>query len=131
MNRHLKALCCLTTLLLLLSISVGCGKRRATGFVDGSSGSGSATADNSAVAQADALWDSSRGSAEGMREIIAAYEAALEASPDDYHTLIRLARAYYFLGDGYTTDETEKGELFNQATFYGERAMGTHACCDE
>ena len=72
---------------------------------------------------AKAIWTAERGSAEGMQKAIDALEAVIAAEPENQEALILLARSYYFMADGYTTDPEAKSALFEKGVTTGERAM--------
>lgn len=82
----------------------------------------------SARAEADRLWEN-RGDKVSLDQAIAAYEKALTVAPPEQHRelLERLARAYYFLAEGfYRAVPEQQKRLYNLATAYGERCMGLH-----
>ena len=85
--------------------------------------------------QATELWNNSRGSAEGIQNVISALEAVVAADPSHQDAWVMLSRAYYLQADGYTTVAAEpaddqdkrltaaKAELFQKGVTAGERGM--------
>src|SRR5262249_31263237 len=77
-------------------------------------------------AQARAAWDRREEEA-GLREAIARWRDVVELRDDDHEAYAMLARAYFFLGDGFLVfDETRKDELtdaFEQGVVYADRGL--------
>ncbi len=84
--------------------------------------SGSAAATAGTMEAADAAW-AERGTKEGLQRAIDAYAAVVAAEPNNQDAMIMAARAQYFMADAYGATAEEKGELFNLARDWGERAM--------
>lgn len=86
-----------------------------------------AAADTSELtAEAEALW-AQRDDKAKLEMAIAKWEEALAAAPEDAEVLTRLARAHYFLADGFLAleegvQETEF-EVYKKGVDYGERAL--------
>lgn len=77
-------------------------------------------------ATGDELW-AQRDDRAKLEGAIAAWEKAVSADPKDGATLTKLARAYYFLSDGFIALEPEakKAELaaYQKGVDFGERAL--------
>ncbi len=84
--------------------------------------SGSAAASASTMDAAMAAW-AERGTKEGLQRAIDAFAAVVAAEPTNQDAMIMAARAQYFMADAYGETDEEKGELFNVARDWGERAM--------
>lgn len=79
------------------------------------------------LSEAEAAWEG-RGDAETLRKAISLYEKAIAINPDQLDVLIRLARAYYFLSDGYHRgDRDAQLKYYDLAASWGEKAMAQDA----
>jgi hypothetical protein len=104
----------------------GCATSRSTGWQDRQATVSMTDAElKRAQADADAGW--------GKRDDRAALLAALQAMekmagarPEDAANLTRLARGFYLLADGHTTDVQEKKRLWEVGASWGERAMAVN-----
>jgi hypothetical protein len=77
------------------------------------------------AAEAKAAWEKRDDRAQ-LEKAIAAWEQVLAAKPDDAAALTSIARAYYFLGDGYMRLAGEDEAMlatFEKGISAGERAM--------
>ena len=72
-------------------------------------------------AEADALWGD-RGDRAKLEAAIAKYEAAQTAKPADREVAVRLARAYYFLGDTHL-DGDERLAAWDKSITAGKRCI--------
>ncbi|MCA9581349.1 MAG: hypothetical protein KC416_06110 [Myxococcales bacterium] len=112
-----------------LSAVVGCGASReaawdttaATPKATGSEGDREAL-----LSAAAAAWEARSDEAQ-LKTAIAKLEQASSMAPEDVDTLVQLARAYYFLGDGHMSfDENRLDEMittFEKGTQAAERAL--------
>jgi len=82
----------------------------------------SGKADASLAEQADALWED-RGDTAKLQEALGKYEEAVAADPSDRHSLARLVRGYYFLGDGHKTEMSDKLTDWDTAITWGKRCL--------
>lgn len=113
-------------LVLVLAGSVGCGagrtatwKRTPTAPVEAAA----QAEDANPAAEGDAAW-AERESADKVREAIAAWERALASDPENADLLVKLARGYYFLADGYLRDDKKAYlDTFQKGVDYAERAL--------
>lgn len=74
------------------------------------------------ITQADALWEQRADEAK-LKEAITAYELADAKDNKSRHVLERLTRAWYFWGDGFTTDKDLQIERWGKAVEYGNRCL--------
>ena len=113
-------------LLAALSLPFAGGCKTYTSGLAGTTTSGEATAatDFDAVK---AMWDSNRSSAEAIQAVITGLEGIVAAEPGNQEALILLARANYFLADGFTTDPEAKKAGFEKGVTWGEAAMAADA----
>ncbi len=76
--------------------------------------------------QARAAWER-RADEAALREAIARWREAVELRDDDHEAYAMLARAYFFLGDGFLVfDDSRKDELtdaFEQGLVYADRGL--------
>ncbi|RMF16862.1 MAG: hypothetical protein D6761_05545 [Candidatus Dadabacteria bacterium] len=102
----------------------GCGASRVQGWeVDQKRVEGNLA---QVLADAEAAWIS-REDPEKLKEAISLYEQAIAINPNQPEIMARIARAYYFLSDGYTRgDQDEQIRLYDLAAQWGERAMATN-----
>ncbi|MFH1808658.1 MAG: TRAP transporter TatT component family protein [Pseudomonadota bacterium] len=112
----------------VLAAQLGCGASRQTAYLQDSAdaktpeGASDETALQSLHDQAEAAWQAREDTAK-LREAIALYEQVLTKKSDDRELLTRLARAYYFLGNGHLTEKDEVLAAFDRGARYGEQAM--------
>ena len=83
----------------------------------------SGSADSGGFEAAAAIFDTDRGTKEGLQQAIDALKGVVAAEPENQEALTLLSRAVYFMADGYTDDAEAKGVLFEEGVTYGERAM--------
>lgn len=93
----------------------------------GAAAAGASAADNSALkAEAEALW-AQRDDKAKLEMAVAKWEEALAANPEDAAVLTSLARAQYFLADGFLAldDGMQEAEfeLYKKGVDFGERAL--------
>jgi len=104
-------------------VLAGCGAGRTDTWKAAASGaSASSPADTSA---GDALW-AERGDEQKLRGAITAWETALAAAPEDGDLLVKIARGYYLLADGYMRGDAKKADYeatFTKGVDYAERAL--------
>lgn len=77
------------------------------------------------VAEGDELWNG-RSKRESLEGALKKWEEAVEINPDDYETLTKLSRGYYFLADAHVRfDGTEKEmmETYHTGLEWAERAL--------
>jgi hypothetical protein len=116
----IRALFCISALGLISA----CGAKHSGTFEIGE-----ATAEgdaNAATAEADGLWEN-RGSADSLKAALTKYEEVLSMDPGNRQALERLARGYYFLGDGHLDSNDEKQAAWDTAINYGKQCMGLNA----
>lgn len=75
-----------------------------------------------AKAEADALW-AQRGDRAQLEAALAKYEAIRAAAPTDRDVALKLARGWYFLGDGHETDDKLKLEHWAKAIEFGRSCL--------
>ena len=107
-------------LLLTLGL-VACGGKHPGTYSNTGAGE-QGTADAAAVEAADALW-AERVDEAKLQEAIKAYESVHAADPTNRHVLIRLTRAWYLWGDGFSTDKEVKVERWGKAIEYGSKCI--------
>ncbi len=111
---------------LVLAVGAGCAAKREAQWDAAANAEGTGqNGDADAVAeQAEALWEQRADQAK-LEEAIAAYEQLAQLRPEDAGVHTRLARAYYFLADGYLRGQPEAYlSTFEKGTAAGERALG-------
>lgn len=107
--------------LALLAITLGACAKRPGDNAAGSAES-AASADVSALGQADALWEQRADEAK-LQEALARYDEALAADPKNRHALEQLTRGWYFWGDAFTSDKDVKVERWGKSIEYGNRCL--------
>mgnify|MGYP001162480661 CR=1 FL=1 len=107
-------------------LMVGCGASRQSGVcgtMDFPKVEGDAQA---LIAQGDAAW-AERGDEARLREAVKSWQQAVAIDPTNADTRVKLARAHYFLADGYIRfDEEKKEEMlshFEMGTNQAEIAL--------
>ncbi len=105
--------------LALLALLAGCASAH-KGSYEVAAASG--TADASTVEEADALWEE-RGDQASLERALAKYEEAVAADPGDRHSLERLVRGYYFLGDGHMTVKDDKLAAWDTSITWGKKCL--------
>jgi hypothetical protein len=86
------------------------------------------------VAEGDAAWLERKDEAK-LREALGKWEQAMAIKADDWDTCAKLARGFYFLGDGYlsfTAEGNEAGlkamlDAYEKAFTYAERGMKAYS----
>ncbi len=109
-----------------LSLPFAGGCKTYTSGLAGATTSGDAAASTSMDAVKE-MWSTNRSSAEGIQAVITALEAIVAADAGNQEALILLARANYFLADGFTTDLEAKKAGFEKGVTWGEAAMAADA----
>lgn len=110
------AVCCGT-------LVVGCGKGRTNTWDVEAKPVASAAVEGDPAADGDALWEE-RGDKAKLEAALAAWDAALTASPEDLDLLVKLARGHYLLADGYLRgDSASYLATFEKGVDYAERAL--------
>ncbi len=84
--------------------------------------SGSSDAAQSALAEADALWEQ-RGDKAQLQAALAKYEIAAKGDPTNRHALGRLVRGWYFLGDAHETDDAAKLAAWDTSVTWGKACL--------
>ncbi len=77
------------------------------------------------VAEAEAHW-ASRDEKGRLEQAIATWEKVVAADPKNADALVKLARAHYFLADGFLAleeDSAAEFEVYKKGVDYGERAL--------
>lgn len=102
----------------------GCGAKRIAGWEQTvQQGTGDLM---EILKEAQAAWNNREDPRE-LERAITLYEQAIAIQPNQLEVLSLLARAYYFLGDGYRRNDPEAQlALYDKAASYGERAMALH-----
>jgi tetratricopeptide (TPR) repeat protein len=109
---------------LSLGFLAACGAKHAGTFEVGEA---TAEGDTSAATEtADALWQE-RGAIDSLKAALTQYEEVLSMDPGNRHALERLARGYYFLGDGHLDNNDEKQAAWDTAINYGKQCLGLNA----
>mgnify|MGYP006280058497 CR=1 FL=1 len=103
------------------------GRTAAWERADSAVASAASDVDTAALAaEAEALW-AQRDDRAKLEQAIAKWEEVVEADPNDARALTRLARANYFLADGFIALEEGQQklefEVYNKGVDYGERAL--------
>jgi len=117
-----------TRLLVLATLLAACGaspKGLQTGIKRGDVSGAQSEQHQQLVAEGDAAWEQ-RGDRAKLEEAIKKWEAAIAVKDDDYETYAKLARAVYFLADGYLSFEEDKTaflEMHLKGVQYAERGM--------
>jgi len=78
------------------------------------------------IAKGEDLYLARSESLDFAKKAIDTWERALVADPESEEALIRIAKAYYYLGR-YTLSEQDKEALFDKGRRYGERAVKADA----
>lgn len=119
----MRRLAMLLALLCVAGTTAACGAKRVFGWeseiqqVEGNL--------TQVLADAEAAW-LERDDPARLEAAIELYEQAIAINPNQKDVLTRLARAYYFLADGYNrADPARQIELYDAALAWGERAMAT------
>ena len=116
------------TTAILLSLSMIALLGACKTYTSGLKGAEDAAASGAATFEdAQTLWTEQRGTKEGLQSTIDTLKAVIAADPEHQEALTLLARAVYFMGDGYTDDPEAKAVLFEEGVTYGERAMACDA----
>lgn len=111
--------------MLLLGFSVAaCGAKRQAGWDRATTEAQGDVAE--VLADAEVAWAERYDEAQ-LRKAIGLYEKAVAINPAQRDVLIRLARAWYLLGDGFArNDKDAQLEYFDTSASWGERAMATY-----
>lgn len=110
--------------LVFFLIHIGCGAKRIAGWErEIQKGGGNLM---EILTQAQEAWNR-RENAQELEKAITLYEQAIAIQPNQLEVLTQLARAYYFLADGYRRSDPEAQlTLYDKAASYGEKAMALH-----
>lgn len=115
------------------ALAASCGASRQSGLcADDLYTKGTLQGDAAAAAkEGEEHWEK-RGDIVELRKAIEAWERAVQIDPSKHETMVRLARAWYFLGDGHLRfDDEKKDEMlaaFEKGTYWAEVALrGTNA----
>ena len=111
------------------AVLAGCGAGRTAQWETSKpAGNAAATAESpdALISAGDTAW-ASRGDKTQLEAAIASWEKATAMKADDYKTLAKLSRAYFFLADGHLRKGGETSEpyltTFEKGTAAGERAL--------
>jgi hypothetical protein len=108
------------------SALTGCATSRETGWQDRQTSVSMTDAEvKRAQAEADAGW-AKRDDRSSLLAALQTLEKLAGARPQDTANLTRLARGFYLLADGHTTEVQEKKRLWEVGASWGERALAVN-----
>jgi tetratricopeptide (TPR) repeat protein len=112
-------------LLVLLTLTTSaCGAKRVAGWEVAVETKGGDLME--VLAKAQESWQKREDPRE-LERAITLYEQAISIQPNQLEVLTQLARAYYFLADGYRRNDPENQLLlYDKSAVYGEKAMALH-----
>ena len=117
-----------SVLVFLASLAVGCGASRQSGLcADDLYSKGTLQGDaDAAVKEGEEHWVKRSDPAE-LRKAIEAWERAVQIDPAKHDVMVKLARAWYFLGDGFLRfDDEKKDEMlaaFEKGAYWAEVSL--------